>query len=55
MITFPQNHYRAPHVAVHEVNLEVGVSHFTPIAALDWAPYWPVRFWKIDPVKPGVW
>ena len=54
-VTFLQNHYRIPHVAVHGVNPEVGVCQRPPPVALSWTLQQPVLPREGDPIYHGVW
>ena len=53
-VTFLQNHYRVLHVAVHEVNPEVGKYACFPFADLHWAPYGSGRSREGHPVYTGI-
>ena len=41
-----QNHYRVPHVALYEVDTEVGARHRPPLEEPHWTPYEPGNIGK---------
>ena len=53
-VPFPQNNYRFPHVAVHEVDMEVGTRHFLPLAVPHREPNGYGRSREGDPLEPGI-
>ena len=53
-VTFLQNHYHDLHVAVHEVDSEVGVRCCPLLTVPHQTPDEPIRSRKRDPIDPGI-
>ena len=53
-VAFLQNKNRVPHVAVHEVNPEVGTNLCLDLTPIKWARQRPRRIWEVEAVSLGL-
>ena len=53
-VTFLQNHYRVPHVAVHKVDQKVGARCHLPLVPPHYKTKVTCRYREGDPIHPGV-